>query len=67
MRYISKFFIITFFTIICTQSFAEQKIVTLDLTYLLNESKAGKGAQDFLKATFDVNVKKFTNMEKKII
>jgi len=66
MKYLSKLFIVTFFTIICTQSFAEQKIVTLDLTYLLNQSKAGKDAQDFLKATFDVNVKKFSNMEKKL-
>jgi Skp family chaperone for outer membrane proteins len=66
MRYISKFFIVLFFTIISTQSYAEQKIVTLDLTYLLNESKAGKGAQDFLKKTYDANVKKFTDIEKKL-
>ena len=42
------------------------KIVILDLTYVLNNSKAGKGAQDFLKDTFNKNQKKFTDMEKKL-
>ena len=34
------------------------------MKYVLNNSKAGKGAQDFLKKTFNDNAKKFTNMEK---
>ena len=63
MKYLVKFFVITFFVLICTHTFAEQKIVILDLTHVLNESTAGKGAQDFLKKTFDSNKKKFTTIE----
>ena len=66
MKYFVKFFVVTFFVLICTHSFAEQKIVVLDLTYVLNQSKAGKGAQDFLKKTFEDNQKKFSNMEKSL-
>ena len=64
MKYLVKFFVVTFFLIISTYAFAEQKIVVLDMKYVLNNSKAGKGAQDFLKKSFNNNAKKFTNMEK---
>jgi len=64
MKYLVKFFVVTFFLLICTHTFAEQKIVVLDLTYVLNESKAGKGAQEFLKKTFDNDAKKFSGIEK---
>ena len=64
MKYLVKFFVVTFFLLICTHTFAEQKIVVLDLTYVLNESTAGKGAQKFLKKTFDDNIKKFSVTEK---
>jgi Skp family chaperone for outer membrane proteins len=66
MKYILKLFIVLFFVTVSNQSYAEQKIVTLDLTFLLNESKAGKGAQDFLKKTYDSNAKKFVDIEKKL-
>ena len=66
MKYFVKFFVVTFFLLICTHTFAEQKIVVLDLTYVLNESTAGKGAQEFLKKTFKDNVKKFNDTEKKL-
>ena len=64
MKYLVRFFVVTFIVLICTNSFAEQKIVVLDLKYVLNESKAGKGAQDFLKKSFKDNQKKFADMEK---
>ena len=64
MKYFVKFFVVTFFLLICTHTFAEQKIVVLDLTYILNNSKAGKGAQDFLKKTFNENTKKYSEIEK---
>ena len=35
----------------------------LDMTFVLNESKAGKGAQDFLKKSFTDNQKKFIEIE----
>ena len=53
MKYLVKFFVVTFFLLICTHAFAEQKIVVLDMKYVLNNSKAGKGAQDFLKKSFN--------------
>ena len=63
MKYLVKFFVVTFFLLICTHTFAEQKIVVLDLTYVLNQSTAGNGAQAFLKKTFDDNIKKFSGIE----
>ena len=64
MKYLVKFFVITFFLIFNTHTFADQKIVVLDMKYVLNNSKAGKGAQDSLKKTFNNNAKKYTDMEK---
>ena len=64
MKYFVKFFVVTFFLIISTHAFAEQKIVVLDMKHVLNNSKAGKGAQDFLKKSFNDNAKKFSDMEK---
>ena len=63
MKYLVKFFVVTFFLLVCTYSIAEQKIVMLDMTFVLNESKAGKGAQDFLKKSFTDNQKKFIEIE----
>ena len=66
MKYFVKFFVITFFLLVCTYASAEQKLVYLDMKYVLNNSKAGKGAQDFLKKSFDNNTKKFADMEKEL-
>jgi Skp family chaperone for outer membrane proteins len=66
MKYFVKFVVVTLFLIASTQVNAEQKIVVLDLKYVLNNSKAGKGAQDFLKNKFNDNSKKFADMEKKL-
>ena len=66
MKYLVKFFVVTFFLLTCTYTFAEQKIVVLDLKFVLNESKAGKGAQDFLKKSFKENQKKFLDTEKNL-
>ena len=64
MKYFVKFFVVTFFFIVSTYASAEQKIVVLDMKYVLNNSKAGKGAQEYLKKTFNSNAKKFADMEK---
>ncbi len=66
MKYLVKFFVITFFFIVSTHAFAEQKIVVLDMKYVLNNSKAGKDAQEFLKKKFNDNAKKFTELEKSL-
>jgi Skp family chaperone for outer membrane proteins len=63
VKYLVKFFVVTFFLITSTHAFAEQKIVVLDLKYVLNNSKAGKGAQEFLEKKFKDNQKKFSDME----
>ena len=66
MKYFVKLFVVTIFLIASTNAFAEQKIVVLDMKYVLNNSKAGKGAQDYLKKSFNDNAKKFSNLEKKL-
>ena len=63
MKYSVRFFVVTFLLLVCTYATAEQKVVYLDMKYILNNSKAGKGAQDFLQKTFKENQKKFSNME----
>ena len=64
MKYLVKFFVVTLFLIFCTAVTAEQNIVVLDLQYVLNKSKAGKGAQDFLKKSFKDSTQKYSDMEK---
>ena len=68
MKYLVKYFVVTFFLLVCTytSTFAEQKIVVLDLKFVLNESEAGKGAQVFLKKSFNDSQKKFQDMEKNL-
>ena len=66
MKYLVKFFVITFFFIVSTHAFAEQKIVVLDMKYVLNNSKAGKDAQEFLTNKFNNNAKKFSELEKSL-
>ena len=66
MKYLVRFIVVTFFLLICTNTFAEQKIVILDLKFVLNNSKAGKGAQDFLKKSYTNNIKKFKDIEKSL-
>ena len=66
MKYLVRFFVVTFFFIISTHTFADQKIVVLDMKYVLNNSKAGKGAQDFLKKSFTDQQKKFADTEQNL-
>ena len=63
MKYLVKFFVVTFLLLIYTHASAEQKIAYLDMKFVLNNSKAGKGAQDFLQKAFRDNQKKFMNEE----
>ena len=64
MKYLVKIFVVTIAILFSTHSIAEQKIVTLDMKFVLNNSKAGKGAQDYLKKTFKKNQDNFTQREK---
>ncbi len=63
MKYFVKFLVVTFFFLQCTYASAEQKIVYLDMTFVLNKSTAGEGAQIFLKKTFEENQKKLVIQE----
>ena len=66
MKYLVKIFVVTFFLTFSTYSFAEQKIVYFNLKYTLNNSAAGKAAQDQLKKMFSENQKKFEKQEKEL-
>ena len=59
MKYIVKFIVVTFLLIVSTYAFAEQKIAYIDMKFVLNNSKAGKGAQDFLQKSFKQNQEKY--------
>ena len=63
MKHFLKYFLVAYLTLLCTNLLAQDKIVILDLKYVLNESKAGKGAQDFLKKSYDDQIKKFQDIE----
>ena len=63
MKYLVKFFVVTFLLLVCTYVSAEQKVAYLDMKFVLNNSKAGKGAQDFLNKSFKENQKKFSDEE----
>ena len=66
MKYLVKFFVVTFLLLVCTYATAEQKIAYLDMKFILNNSKAGKGAQDFLKKTFKDKQKNFSDQESQL-
>jgi outer membrane protein len=66
MKYIVKFFVITFLLISSTYVLAEQNIAFMDMKKILNESKAGKGAQDYLQKVFKDGQKKFSDLETKL-
>ena len=63
MKYLVKFFVVTFLLLIYTHASAEQKVAYLDMKFVLNNSKAGKGAQDFLQKSFKDNQKIFADEE----
>ena len=66
MKYLLKFFVVTLLLLICTYASAEQKVAYLDMKFVLNNSKAGKGAQDFLQKSFRENQKNFLDRENKL-
>ena len=63
MKYLVKIFVVTFLLLIYTHASAEQKVAYLDMKFVLNNSKAGKGAQDFLQKSFKENQKNFLDKE----
>ena len=63
MKHFIKYFLISFFLLYCSALLAQDKVAVLNLKYVLNESKAGKSTQDFLKKSYQDNIKKFKDME----
>ena len=45
MKYLVRFFVVTFLMLASTYAYAEQKIVYIDMKIVLNQSKAGKEAE----------------------
>ncbi len=63
MKHFIKYSLIVFVLLFSSNLLAEEKVAILDLKYVLNQSKAGKGAQDFLKKSYTNNIKKFKEIE----
>ena len=63
MKYLVKFFVVTFLLLIYTHVLAEQKVAYMDMKFVLNNSKAGKSAQDYLQKSFKENQKIFIDRE----
>ena len=55
------------FTLFNLQSLKSDTIYFVDFSYILNQSTAGKGAQDFLKNKIKTENAKFNKLEKKIL
>ena len=66
MKHLVKLFVITFLYFFCTYAFAEQKITYINMKYILNESNAGKNAQEQLQNTVKKDQKKFLEAQKKL-
>ena len=66
MKYFVRFFVITLLCFVCTYSFAEQKIVYLDMKFILNKSKAGMGAQKFMQDYMKKNQEEFIKIEENL-
>jgi len=61
-----KYYFLFFFLFIYTNSFAEEKIVYLDINFLLIESDAGKYINSELKKINDNNIIEFKKIENSI-
>ena len=67
MKYFVKFFVITLVVLLCTYVQADNsQIRFLNLKVILNESKAGKEAQEFLRKSAEKNVNKFKETEESL-
>ena len=65
MKYLVRLFVITLLLLATTSLYA-QGIAFVDMKKLLNESKAGKSAQEFLVKTHESNVDEFKKIEESL-
>ena len=66
MKYIVRFFVIVFFVFNFTYTLAEEKIVFINMDYLLNESKVGKSAQTQLEKLHKSNLDHLMKIEDRL-
>ena len=66
LKYIVKIFVITYFIFGITNSFAENKIVYIDLNRILNESKVGKFVEKELTKSHETKLGKFKITEEEL-
>ena len=66
MKYFVRFFVVTLFLLVSTYASAEQKIAYIDMKYILNNSDAGKKAQDELKKKLENGIKSINSKQKKL-
>ncbi len=62
-----KFILAAIFIIFSTQLSLTDTVYVLDVSKVLNTSKAGKEAQEFLKKKIESDNKKFQSLEKKLL
>ena len=62
-----KFILAALFIIFSTQLSLTDTVYVLDVSKVLNTSKAGKEAQEFLKKKIESDNKKFQSLEKKLL
>ena len=66
MKYLVKFFVITFLIFKCTNVYADQKIVFIDVAKIMNESKAGSSAQQYIQKSIKLNIDNFKKIEESL-
>tara|TARA_B100000959_G_scaffold284753_1_gene357259 strand:+ start:155 stop:679 length:525 start_codon:yes stop_codon:yes gene_type:complete len=66
MKYLVKFFVITFLIFGINNVQAEIKIAYVDMDKILNESKAGSSVQKKLQKVHKENIKNFKSVEEKL-
>ena len=66
MKYIVKLFVITYLIFGTTNSFAESKIVYIDLNLIMNNSIAGKSITSQLEKNHKKNIVDFEKIEEEL-
>jgi outer membrane protein len=66
MKYLVKIFVITLLLFNCTILLADQTIAFIDMKKVMNESKAGKLAQNELKKEHEENIQEFQKIEENL-
>jgi len=66
MKYLVKFIVITFLVFGINNSFAEEKIIYIDMDRIVNKSKAGVFISNELRKIHQKNMENFQNTEDKL-